>query len=433
MADNKYSLFIQDQPDFIIHDGVCLYKTTETTLSGTFLNSTDYTVLTACGSSPSPTQTSSPTQTPTPTPSNTPSVTPTNTPTQSGTPAITNTQTNTPTPSSTKGSTSTPTPTQTQTPSSTPTQTQTQTPSNTPTPTQTQTPSNTQTATPTPTNTSTPTLTQTSTQTPTQTPTVTSYSNIRSLDFNGTNSRLTVADHNDLSFGNGSSDSAFSIAGWIKLDTNDKERILSKSTDTTSEYLFAVDGNGRLALVPMDNLKSQLIYKTGNTVLSTGTWYHVAATYDGSSNGSGINIYINGSIDTVYASGSLGSYTAMENSSGPVWIGGWDDDDTWFNGKIDEIAIWDKELSAPEISNIYNGGIPIKLTGSNLVAYWRMEEASGLTVVDSSGNGHTATISNATFSSDVPPDPSSTPTPTPTLTPTPTSTSPILGNKYTLL
>ena len=118
---------------------------------------------------PTPTNTSTPTNTPTVT--STPTETPTNTPTVTSTP--TNTPTNTSTPTNTPTVTQTPTntPTTTSTPTNTPTVTSTPTETPTNTPTVTQTPTNTPTTTETPTNT--PTVTTTPSQTPTNTPTVT--------------------------------------------------------------------------------------------------------------------------------------------------------------------------------------------------------------------------------------------------------------------
>ena len=101
------------------------------------------------------------TQTPTPTQTSTPTQTPTPTPTQTGTPTQTPTQT----------STRTQTPTQTPTNTATPTQTSTQTPTQTPTPTGTSTGTPTQTCTPT--NTISPTQSPTSNPTPTPTPSIT--------------------------------------------------------------------------------------------------------------------------------------------------------------------------------------------------------------------------------------------------------------------
>ena len=126
-----------------------------------------------------PTVTSTPTNTPTntSTPTNTPTVTstPTNTPTvtstPTNTPTVTSTPTNTPTVTSTPTSTPTNTPTVTSTPTNTPTNTST--PTNTPTVTSTPTNTPTNTSTPTPTNTSTVTSTPTNTPTTTSTPTPT--------------------------------------------------------------------------------------------------------------------------------------------------------------------------------------------------------------------------------------------------------------------
>ena len=46
MDKDRYSLHISEDPDFILYNGACLYKTNETTLSGEVLDSTEYTLLT---------------------------------------------------------------------------------------------------------------------------------------------------------------------------------------------------------------------------------------------------------------------------------------------------------------------------------------------------------------------------------------------------
>jgi hypothetical protein len=131
-----------------------------------------------CGT-PTPTNTSTPTDTPTNTPTSTPTDTPTNTATNTPTGTPTNTPTNTATGTPTDTPTNTPTGTATDTPTNTPTITATGTPTDTPTNTPTSTPSDTPTNTPTgtrsptdtPTNTATPSNTPTNTATPSNTPT----------------------------------------------------------------------------------------------------------------------------------------------------------------------------------------------------------------------------------------------------------------------
>jgi len=73
------------------------------------------------------------------------------------------------------------------------------------------------------------------------------------------------------------------------------------------------------------------------------------------------------------------------------------------NGKIDEVAIIPSELSAAQVAAIYNSGVPADLTSYSPVLWTRFEEGTGTSIADSSGNGHTATLTNGpTFSSDVP-------------------------------
>ena len=78
-----------------------------------------------------------------------------------------------------------------------------------------------------------------------------------------------------------------------------------------------------------------------------------------------------------------------------------------WNGLIDEVAFWDKALSASEAGDVYNGGTPGDLSSmSNLTNWWRMGDingGSGVTVEDQGSEGADATLINsAAYSNDVP-------------------------------
>ena len=78
-----------------------------------------------------------------------------------------------------------------------------------------------------------------------------------------------------------------------------------------------------------------------------------------------------------------------------------------WNGLIDEVAFWDKALSASEAADVYNGGVPGDLSSmSNLTNWWRMGDIngqSGVTVADQGSEGADGTLTNGpTYSSDVP-------------------------------
>jgi len=93
---------------------------------------------------------------------------------------------------------------------------------------------------------------------------------------------------------------------------------------------------------------------TGSTPpLTTGEWYHLAATYDGSN----LNFYLNGNlISTLYSvSGSIipssNSLMVGKDPSNPSAT------IRFFKGRIDEVAVYNRALTEEEIRGLYNIGI----------------------------------------------------------------------------
>ncbi|MBI4173561.1 MAG: LamG domain-containing protein, partial [Candidatus Aenigmarchaeota archaeon] len=96
---------------------------------------------------------------------------------------------------------------------------------------------------------------------------------------------------------------------------------------------------------------------SGNTTLATNTWYHVAATY----NGTEMSVYVNGKLDG-NLSGLSGGIPAYATD---VVIGRHRNIDTEkFNGTIDEVRIWNRSLSPAEIRQVMNQTFSIADFGS---------------------------------------------------------------------
>ena len=202
------------------------------------------------------------------------------------------------------------------------------------------------------------------------------YRDEYSLEFDGTNDYISVADSADLSFGDGSNDSAFSISAWIKMDDATDFTIAHKGEfGNDIEWRFSTYNDDDIKFICGDDSAGTVyIGRTYDTAITSyeGTWIHLAGTYDGSSASSGFKIYLNGIQvdDTNYGSGS---YTAMENQGEPVQIGRYDS--TYSDGKISEVSIWNTELSSNQVKQLYNGREPFdarNVAKSNLVSYWRM-------------------------------------------------------------
>jgi len=226
------------------------------------------------------------------------------------------------------------------------------------------------------------------------------YTNTRSLLFDGINDYVDCGDNNNLSFGDGSSDSPFSISAWIKPDNAAKFRIIFKFGSTLKEYFFQV-ANGKKLQMSLNNNSGQSIGRNGASNIPTTSWSHVAMTYNGSGDPTGIKIFLNGSLNNGSTFANGGTYTAMTNTSEPVQLGKFST--TYADGRMDEVAIFNSSLLATDISDIYNSGLPADLSGySSLVSWWRFEEGSGTTATDSGPGGNDGTINGAIYSVNVP-------------------------------
>ena len=138
--------------------------------------------------------------------------------------------------------------------------------------------------------------------------------------------------------------------------------IVSKMTtqDDNGEYFFLVNSDEKLYLLLNEDDSSSGEYGATPSLASYNKqWIHCVGTYDGRGGASacdGINIYINGSAQSLTRTG-FGSYTAMNNTSADFVIGkrtGFAGQEA--DGMIDEVRVYQKELSASEVLKNYNNG-----------------------------------------------------------------------------
>jgi len=125
----------------------------------------------------------------------------------------------------------------------------------------------------------------------------------------------------------------------------------------------------------------------GTTRLQTDRWYFVAVTFDGSRRSNQAQIYVDGapeSMATIYPwSGTLFSTT------GKPWMIGRRTADLarQLDGDIGSMVVYRSALRADQIAKLYHGQVV-----SGAAASWGLDEGSGTTALDSSGNGNTGSI-----------------------------------------
>jgi len=202
------------------------------------------------------------------------------------------------------------------------------------------------------------------------------FSSTKSLDFDGMDDYVDCGDSDDFSFTDGAgTDTAFSISMWVYPTSNTGfPGFFDKTTGSGIEY-GAYHWSTGMDFVLFDGNTSNRIARRYGSALALNTWQHLCFTYDGTESSSGMKIYLDGSVLTT-GTNDAGVYAGMTNTDSPFIIGKYFSTNE-FIGNIDEVAVWkNKELSAGEVSDIFNGGVPTDLTSLSPISWYRMGENS---------------------------------------------------------
>jgi hypothetical protein len=199
-----------------------------------------------------------------------------------------------------------------------------------------------------------------------------------SFDLNNTYG-VSIGDQPTLSFSNGSSDSPFSLSGWINFSLSGQNDVIISKYDATTgnqklEWLLAFAG-GKLQLQLIDdNVTTRLAYREADTALTVAGWYHVGATYDGGGGATaadGITLYINGSAVASTATNDA-SYTAIQDTTASVYLGALlgagGTLDRIVKEELDSVAIFNRVLTSSEMNSIYTGVFNYELKSPYLTA-----------------------------------------------------------------
>lgn len=165
----------------------------------------------------------------------------------------------------------------------------------------------------------------------------------KALLFDGVNDWITIPDAPSLDLTTG-----LTMMAWVYPTSNTGVRdVLIKQGSNVDIYnLYARNNNGK----PESNVYVNGLNRMAQgTALPLNTWTHLAGTY----NGSALKLYVNG-----VQAASINVSGAIACSSGVLRIGGnslWGE---WFKGRIDEVRIFNRALTASEIVTKKNTPIP---------------------------------------------------------------------------
>ena len=213
-----------------------------------------------------------------------------------------------------------------------------------------------------------------------------------SLGLNGTTGFASVPHSSDLNLTR-----AWTVETWFRDDSpsgfdHDYVTLVHKGDrQVSAEAPLVVSLGYKQILVGIrsDWIDYALNYPLAPGVVDPGQWHHLAASFD--SNSRAIKLYVDGSLAT---QGQLGA-TSVGNTL-PLQIGrNGPESGRYFNGKLDDVRIWNTVRSASQIRANYRR--PLVNTPPALIGNWRFDDSGA----DSAGE-HDATVF-ASFSHDVHP------------------------------
>jgi hypothetical protein len=169
----------------------------------------------------------------------------------------------------------------------------------------------------------------------------------RALSFDGVNDSVTVPDAASLDLTAG-----MTLAAWVNPGAVDGwETIILKENGAAYSYaLYSQDGGAVQggAPEPSGNVLIGGDFETvqGANALTSGTWAHLATTFDGTT----LRVFVNGvevSNEAIAGAIDVGG-GALRIGGNDVWAG------EYFQGLIDEVRVYSRALTAAEIQAVMN-------------------------------------------------------------------------------
>jgi hypothetical protein len=149
------------------------------------------------------------------------------------------------------------------------------------------------------------------------------------------------------------------VSAWIKASGMGEAGlgcIVDKSVSTGGgRWRIRTEGTNQIGFIAV-HATTNLQHTSVTNAIATGAWYHVLATWDGSTNAANAKIYING-IETTYAITTNGAGTRTDDASTDLSIGNEAFGNRTFNGLIDEVRVYNRVLTANEITAVYRAGL----------------------------------------------------------------------------
>jgi len=168
---------------------------------------------------------------------------------------------------------------------------------------------------------------------------------------------ISIADSSSFQW---DSSSTFSVQSWVKFDKVGQVNGIATHRDLTNEgWFFRVSSDNRLDWITETTTGtttslSDCYSDSGTTTFEIDTWYFIVFTHNGYNDK---KMYVNNvEVNCLAETSNIGNY---HGTTVPLYVGADEDNSRYyFDGLIDEFALYDSSLNDEQRTYLFNGGIP---------------------------------------------------------------------------
>ena len=218
-----------------------------------------------------------------------------------------------------------------------------------------------------------------------------SFSNTLSTRFDGIDDVVDCGNNSSLQI-----TGELSLSAWVKINSAASGTMTIISKDNLGARcfdLFAYSNSANATRFVIVN--SNTFYGVNATTnIKDNSWHHVVGVFKPSTS---LKIYVDGTLE---GTNTTSIPASIDNDTVNVTLGSIISSGNNFfalNGGIDEVAVFNSELSASDVSSIYGSGVPSDLsTYSSLVSWWRMGDSDSFPTLSDNKGSNDGTMTNMT-------------------------------------
>ncbi len=200
--------------------------------------------------------------------------------------------------------------------------------------------------------------------TPSGPPSLPKIDNLYSFEFDGVGSYIDIGNPSSLQI-----TGSLSLSAWVKTSMSSTGFVISKDNLSNRCYALVVVMESGTLRARFFIVKSNSLVNVTSTTVNIGdnNWHNIVGVNDGTD----LKIYVDGNLENTNSNAG----GAIDNDAVNLNIGRRNDNNLFFNGKIDEIGVFNTALTQGQIQSIYNAtttGKTADLSSLSPVAWYRM-------------------------------------------------------------